>query len=180
MASSPPWLRAPGLRAPCGARCPCRWPTRRARAAAAPQSEEGFFQEKQEKAPLPAEYVANQKAVDAALLGKLRCAAPPGAPPCLPLASGASCARLLCAARRRLLLGACRNRRGRRARSTAACPGRCASSRRGMHHLLRWPSLQTPPHALGRRPCLSPPAATTSRATSPPASRCALATGRTS
>jgi len=35
------------------------------------QSEEGFFQEKQEKAPLPAEYVANQKAVDAALLGKL-------------------------------------------------------------------------------------------------------------
>jgi hypothetical protein len=39
------------------------------------QSEEGFFQEKAEKAPLPAEYVANQKAVDAALLGKLRCAA---------------------------------------------------------------------------------------------------------
>jgi large subunit ribosomal protein L6e len=35
------------------------------------QSEEGFFQEKAEKAPLPAEYVANQKAVDAALLGKL-------------------------------------------------------------------------------------------------------------
>jgi large subunit ribosomal protein L6e len=35
------------------------------------QSEEGFFQEKAEKAALPAEYVANQKAVDAALLGKL-------------------------------------------------------------------------------------------------------------
>ncbi|KAI7837103.1 hypothetical protein COHA_009052 [Chlorella ohadii] len=35
------------------------------------QSEEGFFAEKTEKAPLPAEYVANQKAVDAALLGKL-------------------------------------------------------------------------------------------------------------
>ena len=36
------------------------------------QTEEAFFQEKQEKAALPAEYVANQKAVDAALLGKLR------------------------------------------------------------------------------------------------------------
>lgn len=34
--------------------------------------QEGFFAEKTEKAPLPAEYVANQKAVDAALLGKLR------------------------------------------------------------------------------------------------------------
>lgn len=43
------------------------------------QSEEGFFQEKQEKAPLPAEYVANQKAVDAALLGKLRWALGGGA-----------------------------------------------------------------------------------------------------
>ena len=41
---------------------------------AAKQSEEGFFAEKAEKAALPAEYVANQKAVDAALLGKLRCA----------------------------------------------------------------------------------------------------------
>jgi len=30
--------------------------------------QEGFFAEKTEKAPLPAEYVANQKAVDAALL----------------------------------------------------------------------------------------------------------------
>jgi large subunit ribosomal protein L6e len=39
---------------------------------AAKQSEEGFFAEKAEKAALPAEYVANQKAVDAALLGKLR------------------------------------------------------------------------------------------------------------
>ena len=38
--------------------------------AAAPQ--EGFFAEKTEKAALPAEYVANQKAVDAALMGKLR------------------------------------------------------------------------------------------------------------
>ncbi|PRW57743.1 60S ribosomal L6 [Chlorella sorokiniana] len=35
------------------------------------QTEEGFFAEKTEKAPLPAEYVANQKAVDAALMGKL-------------------------------------------------------------------------------------------------------------
>jgi hypothetical protein len=40
---------------------------------AAKQSEEGFFAEQTEKTPLPAEYVANQKAVDAALLGKLRC-----------------------------------------------------------------------------------------------------------
>lgn len=39
------------------------------------QSEEGFFAEAAEKAPLPAEYVANQKAADAALLGKLRCVA---------------------------------------------------------------------------------------------------------
>ncbi|KAI3434789.1 hypothetical protein D9Q98_002847 [Chlorella vulgaris] len=38
---------------------------------AAKQSEEGFFAEQTEKTPLPAEYVANQKAVDAALLGKL-------------------------------------------------------------------------------------------------------------
>ena len=36
------------------------------------QSEEGFFAEKAEKAALPAEYVANQKAVDSALMGKLR------------------------------------------------------------------------------------------------------------
>lgn len=35
------------------------------------QSEEGFFAEKAEKAALPAEYVANQKAVDSALMGKL-------------------------------------------------------------------------------------------------------------
>jgi hypothetical protein len=34
------------------------------------------LQEKQEKTPLPAEYVENQKAVDGALLGSLRCAGP--------------------------------------------------------------------------------------------------------
>lgn len=136
------------------------------------QSEEGFFQEKQEKAPLPAEYVANQKAVDAALLGKLRCAPaarpcrPPSQPPFpsththFPFDKGAA---------------------------VPDEPGLVALHKPPPGGALSGPAclhvqgIPGSPLAHPVCPPALPPfcAATSSRATCPPASRCALATGRT-
>lgn len=128
------------------------------------QSEDGFFQEAAEKAPLPSEYVANQKAVDAALLGKLRWAcgwhwgwvSARAARKGVPFWRGAGAAAELAASQH-----------------TAAASGTV---------LKRDAATQTRPACLLSLPAPAPlprSAATTSRATSPAASRCALATGRT-